>query len=106
MPVTNFDGTTAAEWLAKLRKRIENQRTTGPKYAHEILVKAREAEWVSEKVENGCERRYFVAHQGADKDGNVKRWHITCRELSEKHQKRTGKRWRIEASQIYPRTIY
>lgn len=106
MPVTNFDGTTAAEWLAKLRKRIASQRTTGPKYAHQVVLEAHEAEWVSEKVENGCEWRYFVAHQGGTREGHVKRWHITCRELSESHQKKTGKRWRIEASQIYKPTIY
>ncbi len=97
--ITDCDGTTAAQWLAKLRFRIEKQRTTGFKFAYEVVTTAHEAEWILERTENG-ERRYFVVHQGAYRDGTVKRWRITCIELSEKHQKKTGKRWRINASLV------
>ncbi len=91
-------GNNQGTWLERLQARIGKGLCTGPKYAHEVVLKGEDPEWVEvDNLDGTATRVHFEVTCGRTREGVAKLWKIRCSELSQKYQRKTGKRWRIEA---------
>jgi hypothetical protein len=94
---TNSASASAKEHHAGLKALVEAGKTTGPKYAHDVVMKAYEAEWRTWSAGYGF-RYTFILHHGSMRDGRMRHWRVTIRPLARPTKK--GQTHRIEAQCI------